>query len=275
MTAFGYLRLTRADERDPRRLTADRAALAYALTTHGYRGYTPGPVLEDAPDQLTRAVAARPQGFRVGRLAEPGDVILTPTAGRLARSVAELRDTLEAWHARGVTGVILDLNLDYARPEARQALALMEAGAHLCRSIARSDVLNNLTADQAAMRNRWGLQVYGKPANRRATVVPAEIELAARCAAWHAGGASCERIALQLTRTREELPERLRKGHRRVWYKRSPFWTEEKVKKMIKSYHVVADLYARGVVKRPRTLKAAEFTFPTAEPTHLPTRSGR
>jgi hypothetical protein len=265
MTAFGYLRLTLADARDPARLERDRAAGVAAQAEYLARGYSAGEIVTDEPEQLRKAVAARPGGFRVGRLAKPGDVILTPSAGRLARSVAELRETFERWHHSGVAGVVLDLPLDYSTPEARAALAIMAAGASLDRSINRSEKLSDMTADQLLTVNRWGLAVT--PKTRKATVVPAEFDLACRCAAWHLGGASYYRITLHLTRIREPLPVRWKKRNR-TRFGPAPFWQVKQVRTMIRSYHVVTGLLERGSATAP-----AGYVVPTATPTPLPQRS--
>ena len=262
-TAYGYLRLARLDDRDPARLERDRAAVASAQAAYLARGYSAGEVVTDGPEQLRRPVAARPGGFRVGRLAKRGDVILTPSAARLARSVAELLDTFERWHVAGVAGVVLDIGLDYGQAEGRKALALMNAGASLDRSINRLDKVNDQTADERLIVNRWGLAVA--PKTKRGTVVPAELDLAARCAAWHAAGASYERIALHLTRTRELMPMRWRGRNRTRFSRQAPFWREESVRKMIGSYAVVSDLFARGAVKAPKG-----YAIPDADPTPLP-----
>ena len=262
MTTYGYIRLSRDDDRKPDRLDADWAAVVNAQAAYLARGYSAGEVVTDDHTQLKTAVAKRPGGFRVGRLAQRGDVILTPNAGRLARSMAELQDTLTRWHGAGVVGVVIDLNLDFGTPEGRTAMSLMATGAALDRSINSIDKTNNLTDDQKLIVPRWGLALA--PKTKRGTVVPAELELAARCAAWHAGGANPEKIALHLTRIREPLPMRWR-GRNRTRFGPPPFWQPGQIKKMIHSYHVVAGLFTRGAVKAPKG-----FVLPTAEPTTLP-----
>lgn len=254
---YGYLRLSRTDDRRPAGLAADRAALDAGLAAYLARGYSAGEVVIDDARQHKKPVAGRPGGFRVGRLARRGDVILTPTAARLARSVAELRDTFERWHGAGVVGVVLDLRLDYSTPEARAALATMEAGAHLDRSLARLGKVNDLTDDENRTVNRWGLSVR----KGRGTVVPEEFALIARCAAWHAGGASYLLIARHLTRAGVAQPERLRKRNR---IPRHRAWLKGQVEKMIRSYHVVTGLFARGAVGAPKG-----WTPPGAEPAPL------
>lgn len=257
MTVFGYIRLSRADDRRPASLAADRARLDAGLAAYLARGYSAGEVVTDDARQFRKPVAARPGGFRVGRLAKRGDVILVPSAVRLARSVAELRDTLERWHGAGVVGVLLDLRLDYSTPEARAVVATMEAGAHLDKSLGRFAIVNDRTDDENRTVNRWGLAVRAN----RGTIVPGEFELIARCAAWHAAGATYVQIAGHLTRTGVPQPERLRKRNR---IHRPRPWQPDQVRKMIRSYHVVAGLLARGAVKAPKG-----WTPPAAEPAPL------
>lgn len=265
-TAYGYVRLSRADHRQPAALDADLAAIAAAQAGYAARGYLAGEVVMDGIWQLRRPVAARPGGFRVGRLARPGDVILTPSAGRLARSVAELRDTFERWHASGVAGVVLDLPLDYSTPEGRAALAIMEAGASLDRRINRLDRHNDKTDDQARTVNRWGLAVARK--TRKAVVVPAEFDLIARCAGWHLGGARVFQITRHLARVREPLPKRWHKRNRSRLAGAAPDWDHSQVRKMIHSYHVIVGLLERGCAAVPKG-----YAPPTAAPTPLPQRT--
>lgn len=264
-TVLGYFRTGKRDEWKPDALAADLAALAAAQAEHAGRGFAVGEVVTDGNDQWQTPAAARPGVFRVGQLAERGDVILLPTAGRLARSVVELRDTLEQWLGRGVTGVVLDLKLDYAQPEARAALKLMAAGATLDRSLMKTDNLLGRTADQNATVNRFGLFI--SPKTKKASIVPAEFDLAAKCAGWKCAGASHEQIALHLTRTREPLPKRWH-GRNRTFMAPSPFWKERQVRRMVRSYFAVSGLYARGACKAP-----AGYDPPVAVPTPLPERN--
>lgn len=264
-TVYGYIRLGTRDGWRRADLDADHAALAAALAEHVARGFTAGEIVLDEPDQQTTPVTARPGGFRVGQLAKRGDVIVVPTAKRLARTVGELWDTLEQWFGRGVTCVILDLGIDYAQAEARAAVKLMAAGANLEKSLMGTDQLLARTADQLATVNRFGMFV--SPKSKKATIVPAEFDLAAKCAGWKAGGATAEQIALHLTRTREPRPIRWT-GRNRTFMGPSPFWAERQVLRMVRGYHAVSGLYARGVCKAP-----AGYEPPLAEPTPLPERN--
>lgn len=263
-TVLGYLRLVARDQWRPAELAADRATLAAALAGYAARGFAVGETVTDEADQQFTPVTARPGGFRVGQLAARGDVIVTPTAKRLARSVAELRDTLDQWFGRGVAGVVLDLGIDYAQAEAPTALKLMAVGAMLNQSLVVSDMVASRTADENATVNRFGLFV--SPKTKKATIVPAEFDLAAKCAGWKAGGASAEQIALHLTRTYEPQPKRWN-GRNRTVMGPSPFWSERQVERMVKGYHVVSGLLARGACKAP-----AGYDPPLAAPTPLPER---
>lgn len=258
-TVYGYLRLTLADGRDPGRLERHRAAVVEGQAARVAQGFALGEIVTDDPAELRAPMMQRPGGRRLAQLAQAGDVILIPTTVRLARSVNELHDTFRRWHAAGVAGVVLDLGLDFAQAEARAALALMQAGADLNRGLAPTTGNAEKTDDEARTVNRWGLAV--SPKTRVGVVVPAELDLAARCAAWFLGGNSYERIALHLTRIYEPLPKRWKKRNR-VRFAPSPFWRKEQVRNMVESYTVVADLHARGVVGTPRG-----YTMPTVTPT--------
>lgn len=264
-TVLGYMRLSVADQLKPARAVADRAAVEFAQLRHAEQGFTLGEIVTDAADQHRLPVAARPGGIRVTQLAQRGDVIILPTAGRLARSVRELRDTLDQWHARGVIGVVIDLGLNYAQAESRASVKLLAAGEILGFSLRRNDKLALMTADEQKTVNRWGLFVAKK--TKKASIVPAEFDLAAKCAGWKAAGASAERIALHLTRTREQIPVRWT-GRNRTFFGPAPFWHERQIERMVKGYYVVSDLYARGVCKAP-----AGYSVPLAEPTPLPERN--
>jgi hypothetical protein len=141
----------------------------------------------------------------------------------------------------------------------------MAAGAALNRSLNSNDQLLGRTRDQLDTVNRWGLFVA--PKSKKATIVAAEFTLAAKCAGWKAGGASAEKIALHLTRIREPIPVRWTKRNR-TFMGPTPFWQERQVQRMIRGYHVVSGLLARGACKAP-----PGYDPPLAEPTPLPERN--
>lgn len=260
MTAYGYIRKSYTDDRRPERFDADRAAVVAAQAAYLARGYSAGEIVTDSRIQLKRPVAVRPGGFRVSRLARRGDLIIVPTAARLARSLVELHDTLKQWHGAGVVGVILDLGLDFGTPEGRAAVAMMEAGATLDRRLNQIDRMNDLHPENKPPANRYGLIVK----RGQGWLLPAEFDLIARVAGWKLGGVGERTIAKHLTATGEVLPKRWRPTNRSKFHENHR-WQRTQVAKMHRSYHLLADLIDKGKVRVPRG-----YTPPVATPSQLP-----
>lgn len=167
---FGYVRGSTKEQADT--LSVQEAEI---LRHYEYRykrdGYEYAGTYTDAGVSGSTPLAERPEGLRLVACVEEGDVIVVTKLDRLFRNFRDLADRMEWAKKRGVSLVLLDLNVDTGTPVGQMLASIVGAVAQFERDRMRERLAETIRLRKAqgrpvARNAPYGYRLSGPRGNR-------------------------------------------------------------------------------------------------------------